>query len=171
MGAGETCPEHGTGDGAAAERAAPLHTPAVHSEKTAREEEAHLAPSPVPQAGAVQQLALHLQLDETQIDAEVPAPNQAGAVSPEPCISVIPDTIEPCSNSKSTPKSVQQGAPGHQAPNHGQNGGCQAACEEREQEAQGEEKLPIPHAQPGREPTAAPAHPTLHDPAKRYVQV
>ena len=103
----------GTSVGAEATRAAEALT---CIEETAREEAAPLAFSPAAQLSAEEQLRLCLRLNDTQVEAEPDAHEQAAKGSPDAGTTVIPDTREPCSSSKETPKSKQQVVPGEQPP-------------------------------------------------------
>ena len=100
-------------------------------EETAREEGARVAFSPVGQLTAEEQLGLCLRLDDTQVEAEQGAHEQAAKCSLDAGATVIPDTMEPCSSSKETPKSKQQLAPGEQPPEPASNqqGALLAAAE------------------------------------------
>ena len=100
-------------------------------EETAREEGAPRAFSPAAQPAAEEQLGLCLRLDDTQIEVEPGAHEQAAKCSLDAGATVIPDTMEPCSSSKETPKSKQQVVPGEQRPEPAsdQQGGLLAAAE------------------------------------------
>ena len=100
-------------------------------EETAREDGAQVAFSPAAQLAAEEQLGLCLRLNDTQVEAEPGAHEQAAKGSLDADATVIPDTMEPCSSSKETPKSKQQLAPGEQPPEPDsyQQGGLQAAAE------------------------------------------
>ena len=138
-------------------------------EETAREEGAQLATSPVGQLAAEEQLGLCLRLDDTQVEAESGAHEQAARGSLDVGATVIPDTMEPCSSSKETPKSKQQLAPGQQPPEPAsyQQGGLPAVAEGegRVAAARGEagkqhQDVPLQHGF-----TAAPGN--AQQPAKR----
>ena len=102
----------GTSVAAEAARAADALT---CTEETAREEGARVTFSPAAQSVTEEQLGLCLRLDDTQIEAQPGANKQAGKGSLE-AGAVIPDTMEPCSSSKETPKSKQQVVPVEQPP-------------------------------------------------------
>ena len=99
-------------------------------EETAREEGARVALSTVGQLAAEEQLGLCLRLDDTQIEAEPGAYEQAAMCSLDAGATVIPDTMEPCSSSKETPKSKQQAVHKEQPskPAADQQGGLPAAA-------------------------------------------
>ncbi len=143
--------------GEAAGEAAPLSFT-----ETAVEEEGPMAVASVPPAATGQRLALCLQLDATQLDADLVAPEQADAMAEEPCITLIPDTMEPCSASKDTPKSEQRTGKTAADQCHGEAQPAGAA--EQNEDEQGVTKLPAPEAEAAH--GALPGSPP-QDPAKR----
>lgn len=125
----------------AAGHAAPL----LSFTETAVEEGGPTATASAPQAGPEQRLALCLQLDATQLEAVLGAADKADATSEEPCITLIPDTMEPCSNSKDTPKSKQQAGQAAADPGHAEAQSASAA--EQGEEVQGMTGIPASNAE------------------------
>jgi len=135
--------------------------------RTARKEEEPFALSPMPRVGLEQRVTLCLQL-ETQIEAEVEAADHFDTAAEVPCITVLPDTMEPCSNTKATPKSKQRTVQGNQACDHVQGAEQQqGTIEGQEEGAQGVKTLPSSNAQPALH-EGAPTVP-LQNPARRWV--
>ena len=163
-------------DGLRLREGAPVAAEAVRAaealaciEETAREEGSPKAFSPTAQLAAEEQLRLCLRLDDTQVEAEPGAQGQAAKCSLDAGATVIPDTMEPCSSSKETPKSKQQLAPREQPPEPAsdQQGG-QLAAAEREgrlaaaqfEAGKGHQHVPLQHGF-----TAAPGN--AQQPARR----
>ena len=113
--------------------------------ETAVEEGGPSASASALQAGPEQRLALCLALDATQLEAVLGAADQADAISEEPCITLIPDTMEPCSNSKDTPKSKQQA--GQAAADQGAAEAQPARAAEQGEEVQGMAGIPASDAE------------------------
>ena len=140
--------------------------PPIDVAQVAREEEEPFALSLVPRAGLEQRVTLCLQL-ETQTEAEAEAAVQLDTAAEVPCITVIPDTMEPCSNSKETPKSKQRTVQGNQACDQGQGAEQQqGTIEGQQEEAQAVNTLPSSNAQPAAVYMGAPPVP-LQKPARR----
>ncbi len=133
--------------------------------ETAVEEEGPVATTPAPPAATGQCLALCLQLDATQLEADLVAPEQADATAEEPCITLIPDTMEPCSASKDTPKSEQRS--GQAAADQCHVEAQPASAAKQNEEAQAMTEIPAPEAEAGHEDL--PGTPP-QDPARRCVK-
>ena len=108
-----------------------------------------IASSSVPQAVAEQRLALCLQLDASQLETEMGTADQADAMAQEACITLIPDTMEPCSASKDTPKSKQQAD--QATPDQGCAEAQAADAAELEKDVQGMKGIPDPDAEAAQE--------------------
>lgn len=158
--------EHSQGNTAAA-AVAEHHAPPLYLAETAVEDAGHLALSPQSLPG----LALHLHLGDTQ--AEQDPPQQADAAPVEASLTIIPDTVEPCSNSKETPKSKQQTAQGDQEAGQAPEQRCSqgASVAEQVEEPQRQKQThasPKSVAEPPEAPKTAPRLP-LQNPVKRWI--
>ena len=147
------------GGEAAARQAVPL----LVLTETAVAEGGPAASSSVPPAVSEQRLALCLQLDATQLEAGVGAADQADARAEEACITLIPDTMEPCSASKDTPKSKQQAD--QAMPDHCCAEAQPADAAELEKDMQGMKGIPAPNAEAAQEGDKL-GHPP-HNPARK----
>ena len=130
--------------------------------ETAAEDGGPTVLAATPQAAQGQRLALCLQLDATQLEADLVAPEQVEAIAEEPCITLIPDTMEPCSASKDTPKSEQRA--GQTAADQCHAEAQPGSATEQNEDAQGMAENPAPEAEAaqGAQPESPP-----QDPARR----